>query len=179
MSHTVPEVAHRLVLLRHAKSAWPSGVPDHERPLAGKGRRNAHAAGEWFTTGGPRPDLVLVSDATRTQQTWEIVRGSFPIAPRSRVEPRIYAADVAELLEVIAEVEENVGTLCLVGHEPGMSTTALTLASPESERAVVSAVARKFPTGAVAVLALACAWAALGPRRALLESFAVPRAAPG
>ncbi|MEU1200309.1 histidine phosphatase family protein, partial [Streptomyces sp. NPDC005813] len=24
----------RLVVLRHAKSAWPAGVPDHERPLA-------------------------------------------------------------------------------------------------------------------------------------------------
>ena len=176
MSPGVPETAHRLVLLRHAKSAWPSGVPDHERPLAGKGRRNAHAAGEWFTTAGPRPDLVLISDAVRTQQTWEIVRGAFPAAPRSRLEPRIYLADVSELLEVMHEVDESVGTLCLVGHEPGMSSTALTLASPDSERAVVSAVAGKFPTSAVAVLALTGTWAGLEPRGALLESFSVPRA---
>jgi len=177
MTTSVPEVTHRLVLLRHAKSAWPSGVPDHDRPLAGKGRRNAQAAGQWFVTEGPRPDLVLVSDATRTQQTWEIVRGAFPAAPTSRLEPRIYAADVADLLEVIQEVEESVATLCLVGHEPGMSTTALTLASQDSERAVVSSVARKFPTSAVAVLALTGTWAGVGPGRALLESFAVPRAA--
>ena len=40
-------MVRRLVLLRHAKSAWPSGVPDHDRPLAGKGRRNAQATGGW------------------------------------------------------------------------------------------------------------------------------------
>ena len=53
------DVQRRLVLLRHAKSAYPHGVPDHDRPLAGKGRRNAAAAGDWFVTEGPRPDLVL------------------------------------------------------------------------------------------------------------------------
>ena len=28
----------RLLLLRHAKAAWPSGVHDTERPLAKRGR---------------------------------------------------------------------------------------------------------------------------------------------
>ncbi len=170
------EVTHRLVLLRHAKSAWPSGVPDHERPLAGKGRRNAHAVGDWFATEGPRPDLALVSDATRTQQTWEIVRGAFATPPATRLEPRIYMADVGNLLDVIHEVDEGVGTLCLVGHEPSMSETTLLLASPDSAHAVVAAVETKFPTNGVAVLALSSTWGELAPGKALLESFSVPRA---
>ncbi|MGO7770641.1 histidine phosphatase family protein, partial [Rhizobium ruizarguesonis] len=32
---------HRLILLRHAKSAWPDGVDDRERPLADRGRKAA------------------------------------------------------------------------------------------------------------------------------------------
>lgn len=175
MNTTVPEVAHRLVLLRHAKSAWPFGVPDHERPLAGKGRRNAQAAGQWFVSEGPRPDLVLVSDSTRTQQTWDIVRGSFDSPPPSQLEPRIYAASVEDVLEVIRETDPQVVTLCIVGHEPSMSGTTLRLAGQDSEQAARNAVSAKFPTSAVAVLALTGPWADLGPGAARLESFTVPR----
>jgi phosphohistidine phosphatase len=176
MSTSAPEVAHRLVLLRHAKSAWPFGVPDHERPLAGKGRRNAQAAGQWFVSEGPRPDLVVVSDATRTQQTWDVVRGSFEVPPAAELEPRIYAASVEDVLEVIRETAPDVFTLCVVGHEPAMSETTLRLAGPDSEQAALDAVAGKFPTSAVAVLSMTCSWADLKPGSARLESFTVPRA---
>src|SRR5512132_2493363 len=57
--------AHRkLVLLRHAKSAWPD-LPDHERPLAGRGRRDAPVMGRWLRTAGHVPDQVLCSTARR------------------------------------------------------------------------------------------------------------------
>jgi len=39
-----PGGGRMLLLLRHAKSAWPD-VPDHERPLAPRGRRNAPVMG--------------------------------------------------------------------------------------------------------------------------------------
>ena len=38
------EEPRRLLLLRHAKSAWPD-VPDNERPLNDRGRRDAPAMG--------------------------------------------------------------------------------------------------------------------------------------
>ncbi len=173
----VPEVAHRLVLLRHAKSAWPHGVPDRERPLAGKGRRNAGAAGQWFVSEGPRPDLVLVSDAERAQQTWEVVRHSFTTPPTARTEPDLYAASVADVVAVVRALPETVGTAVLVGHEPAMSGVTLALAGPDSEPTAVEAVDRKFPTSAVAVLALFGPWAQVGARQARLETFTVPRAA--
>ncbi|MDQ2873477.1 MAG: histidine phosphatase family protein, partial [Actinomycetota bacterium] len=52
----------RLVLVRHAKSAWPD-VPDHDRPLAGRGRRDAPGIGRWLVAAGCEPDLVLCSPA--------------------------------------------------------------------------------------------------------------------
>ena len=93
-------MVRRLVLLRHAKSAWPSGVPDHDRPLAGKGRRNAQATGGWFATEGPRPDLVLCSDALRARQTWEIAAAVLDPAPACRLEPTLYGAAPDELIEL-------------------------------------------------------------------------------
>ncbi len=44
----MPSGVHRLVLLRHAKSAYPPGVADHERPLNDRGRRDAPEAGRWL-----------------------------------------------------------------------------------------------------------------------------------
>src|ERR671921_212111 len=67
-----PEPEHRtLVLVRHAKSSWDLDVDDHERPLSGRGRRDAVAIGQELAKRGIRPDLVLCSTAVRTRETWE------------------------------------------------------------------------------------------------------------
>jgi phosphohistidine phosphatase len=58
-----------LVLLRHAKAAYPSGVADHDRPLAPRGIREAELAGDWLRANLPTIDEVLCSTATRTRQT--------------------------------------------------------------------------------------------------------------
>lgn len=170
-----PPAVRRLVLLRHAKSAWPHGVPDHDRPLAGKGRRNAVATGRWFADEGPRIDLVLCSDAQRSMHTWEIVRGFLAPPPPTRVEPRLYQADVGDLLAVVARTPSVVRTVLVVGHEPTMSSTTLALAGTGSDPAALEQVALKFPTNGIAVLRSEHSWARLAAGSCLLETFAVPR----
>ena len=64
----------RLLLLRHAKSAWPD-LADSERPLNDRGRRDAPAMGRWLRDKGYVPDLVLCSTAQRTRDTWALVAG--------------------------------------------------------------------------------------------------------
>ena len=58
-----------LVLMRHAKSDYPEGVPDHGRPLAARGIREAALAGEWLRDNAPAIDAVRCSSAVRTRQT--------------------------------------------------------------------------------------------------------------
>ena len=61
---------HRsLVLLRHAKSAYPPGVPDHDRPLAERGVQEAALAGDWLRANLPAVDAVLCSTAARARET--------------------------------------------------------------------------------------------------------------
>ena len=60
-----------LVLMRHAKSDYPDGVTDHDRPLAARGDREAGLAGDWLRETAPTIDAVLCSTATRTRQTLE------------------------------------------------------------------------------------------------------------
>jgi phosphohistidine phosphatase len=165
----------RLVLVRHAKSSRPEGVPDHERPLAGKGRRHAHAAGKWFVDEGPRPELALVSSAVRAQQTWEILCGTALGDVPTRYDDRLYDAGVKDVLRLVSVAPDVLGTLVVVGHEPTMSRTALALAGPGSDRRALDAVRQKFPNGAVAVLRFTGPWRSLRPGGAVLESFAVPR----
>jgi phosphohistidine phosphatase len=123
-----------LVLLRHAKSAWPDGVPDHDRPLAGRGRRDAPAAGRWLRATGHVPGQVVCSTAQRARQTWQLaesglMEGQAGSAPRVGFERQVYGASAADLLGLIRQTPTDIESLLLVGHEPAMSGLALTLAA--------------------------------------------------
>jgi phosphohistidine phosphatase len=173
---TLPVQQWSLVLLRHAKSAWPHGVPDHDRPLAGKGRRNALAAGEWFVAEGPRPELVLCSDAVRARHTWEIVSSVLEPAPPVRFEPALYGADPDDVLRLLHAVPADVRTVVVVGHEPTMSQLSSLLAGPGSDLVALGRIMVKYPTNGVAVLHLDVPWSRVLPGTGVLERFAVPRA---
>ena len=67
----------RLMLLRHAKSAWPDGVDDHERPLAKRGRTACALMGRYMVDEALLPDLTIVSTARRARESWELVRPAF------------------------------------------------------------------------------------------------------
>jgi phosphohistidine phosphatase len=169
----------RIVLLRHAKSSYPHGVPDHDRPLAGKGRRNAQAVGAWFVAEGPRISVALCSDATRARHTWEIVRSELVKADQdapTRVEPLLYGATPTEVLALVRDLPDDVSTAVVIGHEPTMSSTALWLAGDGSDPDALARISEKFPTGGIAVLRLTSCWAQLAPGTAVLETFSKPRA---
>ncbi|MFJ4521506.1 SixA phosphatase family protein [Streptomyces sp. NPDC088810] len=164
----------RLVVLRHAKSAWPEGVEDHRRPLSPRGLRDAPAAGRALAAGS-LPDLALCSTAVRARRTWELASAEWATPPPVRYDRRLYAAGVRELLEVVHEAPAQVRTLLLVGHNPGLEDLVLTLAADGLDD-TLDRVRTKFPTSAFAVLAWhGTGWPDLGPGGALLTSFTVPR----
>ncbi|MGW2460041.1 histidine phosphatase family protein [Streptomyces argyrophyllae] len=164
----------RLVVLRHAKSAWPQGVEDHRRPLAPRGLRDAPAAGRALAA-VTLPDLALCSTAVRARRTWELASAEWATPPPVRYDRRLYAAGAPELLEVVREAPPEVRTLLLVGHNPGLEELVLTLAADGLDD-TLDRVRAKFPTGAIAVLAWhGTDWPALAPGTALLTSFTVPR----
>jgi phosphohistidine phosphatase len=169
----------RLLLVRHAKSSYPHGVPDYGRPLAGKGRRNAQAAGRWFVEEGPRLGLVLCSDATRARHTWEIVRSELVRAKVDapvRLVPELYGASPSDVTELVRALPDDVTGVAVVGHEPTMSGTVLLLAGDGSDGDALLRVKQKFATSAIAVLGFTGAWADLSPGSGVLETFVKPRA---
>lgn len=95
--------------------------------------------------------------------------------PPVRLDGRLYGADVPELLEAVREVPDQVATLLLIGHNPGLEELVLELAGDSLDGALDD-VRTKFPTSAVAILAWHGAnWEELAPGAALLTDMVVPR----
>ena len=161
-----------LLLLRHAKSDYPNGVADHERPLAPRGEREAALAGDWLRAHAPAVDAVLCSTATRTRQTLARTRIDAPVSFLDR----LYDATPGAVIEEINRVDPAVETLLVVGHEPTMSTLALGLATADgSNGTAAERISTKFPTSAIAVLRTGEPWDQLTLSGAALVGFHVPR----
>jgi len=161
--------SRRLILLRHAKSDWPD-VPDQDRPLAKRGRRDAPVIGRWLRDHGYQPDTVICSAARRTRQTWELVARELGGSPSVTFEPRAYAADAMTLLYLVRELPAASRAAMLVGHNPGVAELATSLAEPpDHDDAPI-----RFPTAAVAILDVPGDWAGLSPGQARLLDYATP-----
>jgi phosphohistidine phosphatase len=164
----------RLVVLRHAKSDWPVGTQDHERPLARRGIRDAETAGLWLAESLGTPDVVWCSSAVRTRETWAHVAPAFEEAPEPRIDDRIYEAELPALLAVLAETPRKCGLALLVGHNPGVQE--LVLALTDRGRSQARALAEtKFPTCGLAVLDVDSDWAEIASGKATMTEFVVPR----
>lgn len=166
--------SRRLLVVRHAKSAWPAGVPDRVRPLGPRGLRDAPRMGQRIREMVGTLDVVVISPTSRTGQTWELLNESLGHTGPVVTDPRIYDAWGANMLDVVRELPDEARTALILGHEPGVSELVLTLADAGPRR-LLDEVATKFPTCAVAVLETQFEWAQVEPGCATLESFTSPK----
>jgi phosphohistidine phosphatase len=142
----------RVYLLRHAKSSWKDrSLADRDRPLARRGRRAAEAMAGHLEAAGVRPDLVLCSPALRTRETLERIEPGFGGEIELRVEEQLYGASEASLFDRLSALPEEIGSVMLIGHNPGLEELGLALAS-EGEGLV--RMREKYPTGALATIEL-------------------------
>jgi phosphohistidine phosphatase len=161
------------MLLRHAKSDWPD-VPDRERPLAKRGRRDAPVIGRWLRDHGYLPDVVVCSVACRARQTWERVAPELGGSPSVTFEPRAYEASALTLLYLVRELPGAYRSALLIGHNPAIEELATSLAEPPAGDDGPASPGIKFPTAAVAVLEFPGNWPDLAPAQARLLAFATP-----
>jgi phosphohistidine phosphatase len=152
-------------LLRHAKSSWDEpGLPDWERPLAPRGRRDAARMGEHLGGLTAPPELVLCSPAVRTRQTLELVGPGLGDA-QVEVVDGLYGAGPDDVLGMLRDLS-GVRAALVIGHNPTMQELAMELAT---------GVPSKFPTCALATLEFDGEWSALAPGACELTAFVVPR----
>ena len=110
-----------LLVLRHAKSSWNDpALDDHERPLNKRGRRDGPRMGELVREFGLIPDIVIASDAVRSQLTAETVAEAARYAGEILLDRHLYMAGPADIVSLLRTVRENTETVMIVGHNPGL-----------------------------------------------------------
>jgi len=163
-----------LTLLRHAKSGWGNpALDDFDRPLNERGRKAARQMGREMRRLGLAFDLVLASPAVRVMETLTELAQGYGAAVATTCDRRLYLVSAESLLGIVRAVEDSLGSLLLVGHNPGMEQLALSLSRPCPLRELVAA---KYPTGALAEIRFETAsWRELGVGAGTLARFVRPR----
>ncbi len=138
-----PSGRRTVIVIRHAHAGngGPTVRSDHARALDGRGKREATAAGQWLAGRGRGVDLVLVSDAVRTRQTWELISAELTDPPTPTVEARLYNCSPDDLLELLTEDRARVPVVAVVGHNPAVSELAWFLAGHDGPGLVPGAIA--------------------------------------
>ena len=125
----------RLFLIRHAKSSWKHHeLEDFDRPLNGRGKRDAPFMGQWLRDQGVKPDLIVSSPAVRALTTARKMAQElgYPLG-QIREDHRIYEASTGTLLRVVRELPEHADIALLFGHNPGFTWLANDLTGEDLE----------------------------------------------
>ena len=169
----------RLLLLRHSKTERPEpGQRDRDRKLVPRGRADAPLIGAYMARHRLIPDLVMVSPAQRTLETWALVEAAFSKRPQVRKEDRIYNATIDALADLVRKTDEA-KALLLVGHNPGFHDFANALIGSGDVEARES-LNEKLPTSGLVVIDFAFDdWSKLHEHAGRLERFVTPRSIGG
>lgn len=170
----------RIYLLRHAKSSRDDPtIEDFDRPLAPRGARDCRTMGRVLAEAGIAPELILCSAARRTRDTLD---GVFPTPPEGsevKIEKRLYLADGEHLLRRLERLDDNIETVLVIGHNPGLQELGLRLGGA-GKTALFARLKAKFPTCALAEIEFAGRrWADLSAGRTRLTSLTSPKEANG
>ncbi len=142
-----PQGHRRLILTRHAKSDWDNAaLPDHQRPLNGRGKAAAAELGQWLASRDYLPDEVLSSDATRTRETWEGVAKGLTDAPAPAWDRKLYEAEPEGLMAALKAAKGR--TVMMIGHNPGIAEFAAMLPAHPPATADFA----RYPTSATLVV---------------------------
>jgi phosphohistidine phosphatase len=169
-------LSKRLILLRHAKSAWDNqDIADFERPLSNRGRKAAPLVGAYLARKKYVPELVLCSSAMRASETLDLTIAGWPKQPVVRKLKSLYLAMPREMLKRLQTSGNEFASVMLVGHNPGIADLANWL-SHDGDAAARAALSRKFPTGAVAVIDFDVEdWKDVDAETGRLVDFATPK----
>lgn len=144
-----------LGLFRHAKSDWNDArLRDFDRPLNQRGRNGAGLMGLHIRDHGPQWERIIASPAVRVTQTIDLAGDAAGRVPAVKWDRRIYLASSPTLMDVLREVDGDLASILMVGHNPGLEDLIFDLVPDDGTSPLRDQVEDKFPTAAYAVLEL-------------------------
>lgn len=170
-----------LYLLRHAKSDQSAtdaaALKDHLRPLSPRGLKAAERMESYLAAQRIAVDRVYCSTATRTRETFDLVREGLN-NPSVSYRDKLYLAASDDLLAFVQSIPDAIKSAMLIGHNPGFHDLALTLtgrAGPGCAKAL-DKLRTKYPTGALCALSFNVnSWKKVDTGLGTLTAFVRPK----
>lgn len=133
-----------LLVMRHGKSSWKdSSLPDTERPLKKRGRKDSARIGSLMKKQDLTPDIILCSSAKRAKQTAKIFMKALEYQGDIEYVDSFYMAEPETYFATLRSLAD-VGSVMLIGHNPGLETMVQILTDE----------IRSLPTAALAIIEL-------------------------
>jgi len=122
-----------LLILRHAKSSWKEqDLPDHDRPLNKRGRKDAPRMGKLLKDEDLIPDLIISSTAVRAKRTAELVAKACKYKGKIDFNHSLYGAEPAAYLKILEGLPDKHIVALVIGHSPSVEETVqLLTGSPD------------------------------------------------
>jgi phosphohistidine phosphatase len=166
----------KLYLVRHAKSDYPGDVSgDHDRPLSKRGEKGCKAIGQYMKEKDLLPEKILCSDAVRTSMTVKnILRATGENIPVIYLK-ELYLATAGEILKILAKVSDDVESVMVVCHNPGVESLAKLLVGG-GDKESIERLRIKYPTAGLACFSINTdSWKVIDPQSGFLEEFVTPK----
>ena len=165
-----------LYILRHAKAEV--GLPtqdDFDRALAPRGVSDAATLAAHMEKIHLLPELVWCSSAVRTRQTLTRMQEVFAAPLPVEYKDKLYNASAGEMLAMISAAPEDISSLMVIAHNPGVHQLALKLAQAGDDKPL-DTLAIKYPTCSLTVVEFAsAAWRDLAVSHGKLLDFITPK----
>ena len=115
-------------MMRHAHSPADEEV-DFDRKLSSKGKKQAEFASKFLQQ--YKIEKIIHSHAPRGVDTIKIMLNQITI-PCQEMLSMLYSASEEDIIKLISQQEDNINTLMILGHNPVIYSTILTLVAPEN-----------------------------------------------
>lgn len=112
-----------LLIVRHAKSSWDNITQrDFDRPLNDRGNRDAPSMAKRLLKRGVEIDAFVSSPANRALTTATYFAEAYDVKKRQIVVvDNLYHAEVNTFYEVISGLDDEMKTIALFSHNPGIT----------------------------------------------------------
>ncbi|HRX28546.1 MAG TPA: histidine phosphatase family protein [Saprospiraceae bacterium] len=113
----------KIYLIRHAKSDWGnSNLRDHDRPLNERGISNAKAMADFASRKLEKPQLIMTSTAKRAEATAQYFINAFAgLSFGVQEKSELYHSTEEEILNILSLVDDEINTVYLFAHNPGLT----------------------------------------------------------